>query len=102
MKVSKVDVKFHIQATFYFLLYRCQKGSLIQFELRPVYPTGDKFYCHVEPLLGQRLLVIEYEVVLDKRSESKFFEGELTLYTDKAWQKTGRIEGTYVTDFYFW
>lgn len=75
-------------------MVKCQKGSLVQFELTPVYPPADIFYCHVEPLLGQRLLVIEYEVVLDKHSDMKFFKGKLTLHTDTTWQKTGKIKGT--------
>ncbi|XP_053403345.1 uncharacterized protein LOC123555179 isoform X2 [Mercenaria mercenaria] len=75
-------------------MVKCQKGSLLQFELSPVYPPGDVFYCHVEPILGQRLLVIEYEVNLHKNSELPFFKGKLTLHTDVNWQKTGKIQGT--------
>ncbi|XP_060585088.1 uncharacterized protein LOC132741026 [Ruditapes philippinarum] len=75
-------------------MVKCQKGPLLKLELNPIYPADDTFYCHVEPILGQRILVIEYEVKLNKHSDLTFFKGKLSLYTDENWQKTGKMQGT--------
>ncbi|KAL4219870.1 hypothetical protein ACF0H5_020281 [Mactra antiquata] len=74
-------------------MIRCQKGSLVEFELNPIYPTDGSYYCHIEPVLGQRLLRIEYEVGMKKNSEPLLYKGDLSLYTDTVWQKTGKIQG---------
>lgn len=72
-------------------MVKCQRGSLVQFRLDPVYPPNGVFFCHIEPVLGERLLRLEYEVQLMKNSKPVLLSRNLTLHTDEVWQKTGKI-----------
>jgi len=60
----------------------------VQFQLKPVYDNSDTFYCHVEPVLGHKIMTIDYTIMIDRKP---FLKRELNVVTDENWVKTGQL-----------
>ncbi|KAL3848098.1 hypothetical protein ACJMK2_018977 [Sinanodonta woodiana] len=70
-------------------MIRCERGNLVQYSLTPVYPAGQKFLCYVKPVMGQRLIQVNYSV---KKHSAILLKGSITVETDEEWKETGKIE----------
>lgn len=72
---------------------RCQEGNIVQFQLKPMYENSDKFYCHVEPILGHKIMTIEYGIHINKK---QLLSRKLDIVTDEQWVNTGKIKARLV------
>ncbi|KAK3603722.1 hypothetical protein CHS0354_023336 [Potamilus streckersoni] len=70
-------------------MIRCERGNLVQYSLTPVYPVGQKFLCYVKPVMGERLIQVNYAI---KKHSAILLKGSLAVKTDEEWKKTGKIE----------
>jgi hypothetical protein len=67
---------------------RCMRGNLVEFQLQPVWSTKDNYFCHIEPVARQHLIALEYTIM---HYHSTLFRGNISIYANDDWKKTGRI-----------